>query len=167
MDSAPYREYSSHIPTGFSVVLDGKFLIVLIAVSIAIPLLPCRASSVQKSTELDFILSCNPIQSASKTTPSHTNPRTFPAFGVKTLLVGAIRFYQLFISTQDGPACTFVPSCSRFGAESIRRMGVARGILLTADRLQRCNGVSVSRYQTDPTTGYFMDPVQSYQEIFP
>ena len=165
MNSVPYREYSSHIPTGSSVVLDGKFLIALIAVSIAISLSPCHASSVQGSTELDFILSCNPIQSVSKVAPSHTNPRAAHAFGVKTFFVGAIRFYQLFISTQDGPTCTFVPSCSRFGAESIRQMGVVRGILLTADRLQRCNGVSVSRYQTDPSTGYFMDPVQIYQEI--
>ena len=124
--------------------------------------LPCRASSSQGPTELEFILSCNPMESTPKAAHARVHLST-P--GVKTLLVGAIRFYQLFISTQDAPSCNFVPSCSRFGVETIRRLGFIRGILLTSDRLQRCNSVSTSRYQVDYRSGRLMDPVQLYQEI--
>ncbi len=144
--------------------MNRNLTIKLIAAGIAILLntiLPCRASSVQKSTELEFILSCNPIQGA----PRQIHSRVSYTPEIKTLLLGAIRFYQRFISTQDGPSCTFVPSCSRFGAESIRRLGVVRGILLTSDRLQRCNSVSASRYQLDSRSGYLIDPVRIYEEI--
>ena len=137
----------------------------MMAVCIAVLLntaLPCRASSAQGSTELEFILSCNPMERAPKVANTHVHLST-P--GVKTLFVGAIRFYQLFISTQDAPSCNFVPSCSRFGVETIRRLGVIRGILLTSDRLQRCNSVSTSRYRIDYRSGRLMDPVQLYQEI--
>ncbi len=122
--------------------------------------LPCCASS--EPTELEFILSCNPMESAPKAANARVHLST-P--GVKTLFVGAIRFYQLFISTQDAPSCNFVPSCSRFGVETIKRLGVIRGILLTSDRLQRCNSVSTSRYRIDYRSGRLMDPVQLYQEM--
>ena len=124
--------------------------------------LPCRASSSQGSTELEFILSCNPIESAPKAANARVHMST-P--GIKTLLVGAIRFYQLFISTQDAPSCNFVPSCSRFGVETIRRLGAIRGILLTSDRLQRCNSVSTSRYRIDYRSGRLMDSPRLYQEM--
>ena len=133
----------------------------LVAVCAAILLniaLPCGASS---STELGFILSANPMEGVQKT----ASPRTFEVSGFKTVFTGVIRFYQLFISTQDMPACNFRPSCSGFGMASIRRFGAVRGILLTADRLQRCNGVSTSRYQRDDRSQRFMDPIHIYQEI--
>ena len=148
--------------------MNRNLTIKLIAAGIAILfniILPCRASSVQESTELEFILSHNPIQSAPQAAHLQTRPPVSYTPGIKTLLLGSIRFYQRFISTQDGPSCTFVPSCSRFGVESIRRLGAVRGILLTSDRLQRCNGVSTSRYQLDSRSGYLMDPVQIYGEI--
>ncbi|MFC1716054.1 membrane protein insertion efficiency factor YidD [Candidatus Poribacteria bacterium] len=148
--------------------MNRNLTIKLIAAGIAILLntiLPCRASSAQESTELEFILSHNPIQGAPQVVHLQTHSRVSYTPEIKTLLLGAIRFYQRFISTQDGPSCTFVPSCSRFGGESIRRLGVVRGILLTSDRLQRCNSVSTSRYQVDSRSGYLMDPVRVYEEI--
>ena len=137
-------------------------MIVVCAAILLNAALPCRSSSAQESTELGFILSCNPIEIAPEAAKARVHLST-P--GVKTLLVGAIRFYQLFISTQDAPSCNFVPSCSRFGVETIRRLGVIRGILLTSDRLQRCNSVSTSRYQIDHISGRLMDPAQFYQEM--
>ena len=144
---------------------DQNLSVAMMVVCIAVLLntaLPCRASSEQEPTELEFILSCNPIESAPKAAKVRVHLST-P--GVKTLLVGAIRFYQLFISTQDAPSCNFVPSCSRFGVETIKRLGVIRGILLTSDRLQRCNSVSTSRYQLDYRSGRLMDSARLYQEM--
>jgi putative membrane protein insertion efficiency factor len=140
-------------------------LSVAIAISVASVILLCSASLAQESTELEFILSCNPIQNfpGADGVHIHFDPPHIPE--MKLLLIGAIRFYQLFISPQDMPACNFVPSCSQFGAEVIRRLGILRGILLTSDRLQRCNSMSISRYHTDYKSGKLVDPVQIYAEI--
>jgi len=164
-------------------------LLAVITISVAGTALSCSASFAQESTELAFILSCNPIGDAPRVdrARAHFEPfhvrgikqippapfykggvrglSLFPKGGIKLLLIGAIRFYQLFISPQDMPACNFVTSCSQFGAEAIRRLGVVRGILLTSDRLQRCNSMSVSRYHTDYKSGKFVDPVQVYVEM--
>ena len=52
---------------------------------------------------------------------------------------GTIRFYQTFISSQDGDNCPMRPSCSQFGFEALRRYGFFQGSLMTADRLVRDN----------------------------
>jgi putative component of membrane protein insertase Oxa1/YidC/SpoIIIJ protein YidD len=36
--------------------------------------------------------------------------------------------------------CRFDPSCSHYSEEAVRRFGIARGLLLTAQRLARCTG---------------------------
>jgi len=113
------------------------------------------------SSELGFILSNNPIQDVPKTKKySHIN-----ILSPKGLLSGTIRFYQLFISTQDIPVCNFTPSCSQFGIDALREFGIIRGILLTSDRLQRCNGTSASYYKLDYGSGKFVDPVQIYSDL--
>ena len=48
---------------------------------------------------------------------------------------------------------------------TISQFGVLRGILLTSDRLQRCNSMSISRYQRDHKSGRLVDPVRIYAEI--
>jgi putative membrane protein insertion efficiency factor len=140
-------------------------LAVLMLVSIASASLPCSASFAQESTELAFILSCNPIGDVSGADGFCAHFDSSHASEIELFFTGAIRFYQLFISPQDMPSCNFVPSCSQFGAEAIRRLGILRGILLTSDRLQRCNSMSISRYQTDYKSGKLVDPVQIYAEI--
>ena len=124
--------------------------------------LPCLASSVPKLTELDFILSCKVEKANSQVSPNNT-PSNAP--GVKSIFVGAIRFYQIFISSQDSSVCNFIPSCSQFGIESIKQFGIIKGIFLTSDRLQRCNSISTSRYQMDYIAGKLIDPVKIYDEI--
>jgi len=115
-------------------------------------LLIFNASAKQVSGELAFIISSNPlIKQKGHNSRIQAN-----------IFIRAIRFYQSFISTQDVPVCNFTPSCSQFGIESIRKFGIIRGILLTSDRLQRCNGMSISRYQLDHRTGKLIDPVSLY-----
>ncbi len=115
----------------------------------------CYSSSDSGTSELGFILTNNPIQDIPKT-QKHEH------IGI---LTGMIRFYQLFISPQDKPVCNFTPSCSQFGIDALHKFGVIRGILLTSDRLQRCNGTSAPYYKTDYKTGKYVDPVQVYSEL--
>ena len=146
-------------------MVGSKYIVVAVSIAVLLNIIPlCRVASAQESTELAFILSCNPIQDVTGVERDHTHFDLHRIQRSKLLFTGAIRFYQLFISSQDMPSCNFVPSCSQFGAEAIRRLGVLRGILLTSDRLQRCNSMSISRYQTDYKSGRLIDTVQTYAE---
>jgi putative membrane protein insertion efficiency factor len=74
-------------------------------------------------------------------------------------LLGAIRFFQAYISPIDGARCQFAPTCSAFGHQAISRHGPWLGLLMTTDRLMRCS------YWTDPVAyphlpnGRLADPV--------
>ncbi len=48
-----------------------------------------------------------------------------------------ISIYQKFISPINQSTCQSYPSCSRYGKLAIKKHGF-HGILLTADRLNRC-----------------------------
>lgn len=79
---------------------------------------------------------------------------------LRFLSIFMIRAYQTFVSSQQHNVCVFTPSCSHFGMESVRRFGFAKGVLLTADRLTRCNPlVSRGGYAFDRPARKFADPV--------
>ena len=113
-----------------------------------------------EASDLAFIRKVNPI-----TTPK---PKEVVRFNLQTTselklaATGLIRFYQKFISSQDGPTCAFTPSCSRFGMACIQEYGVLRGVFLTADRLIRCNGSQSGHYHKDAITGKYVDPISDY-----
>lgn len=50
-----------------------------------------------------------------------------------------IRFFQVFISPQDGPSCRFTPTCSSYGKIAVLRYGAFFGSVLAGERLIRCN----------------------------
>jgi len=53
-------------------------------------------------------------------------------------LLTSIKLYQHTMSKTQGDVCNFEPSCSRFAYQSIKKYGL-QGLLMTADRLERCN----------------------------
>lgn len=55
------------------------------------------------------------------------------------LLSGFILAYRYLISPVLGPRCRYLPSCSEYGLEAIRRHGPLRGTLLTLKRICRCH----------------------------
>lgn len=83
----------------------------------------------------------------------------------RLLLASIVRLYQILVSSQDADMCAYEPSCSRFGLLSMNQFGVAKGFLLTADRLTRCNGLTDSRHEVNQETGKFIDPVDRYAPI--
>jgi putative component of membrane protein insertase Oxa1/YidC/SpoIIIJ protein YidD/TM2 domain-containing membrane protein YozV len=92
---------------------------------------------------------------------------SFPAEAslLSDLGAGTIRFYQTYVSSQDGENCSMRPSCSQFGLEAIRRRGFFQGVLLTADRLARDNPWTKDRYPLVGNEGkyYLLDPVEGHQ----
>ncbi len=69
------------------------------------------------------------------------------------LLVGLVRVYQLVLSPLLGDRCKYHPTCSQYAIDALREHGAARGTVLAAWRVLRCNpwsagGVDHAREQT-------------------
>ncbi len=67
---------------------------------------------------------------------SHPSPE---ASVTRQVFLGAIDFYRGVISPVSGSRCGFSPSCSTFGRQAVKEYGPIQGIMMTADRLTRCN----------------------------
>ncbi|MDR2402892.1 MAG: membrane protein insertion efficiency factor YidD, partial [Spirochaetaceae bacterium] len=50
-----------------------------------------------------------------------------------------IRFYQKAISPYLPASCRYVPSCSVYAFEAVRKYGVCRGLFLAFKRILRCH----------------------------
>jgi len=58
---------------------------------------------------------------------------------VRLVMLGAIDVYRKGISPLQGERCGFHPTCSSFGRQAVSKYGALQGVLMTADRLTRCN----------------------------
>jgi hypothetical protein len=57
---------------------------------------------------------------------------------MKKLLLFLIRFYRTQISPLTPPSCRFLPTCSEYAYVAVERFGPAKGSLLAAKRLAKC-----------------------------
>ena len=64
--------------------------------------------------------------------------------------LGMISFYRKHISPLKSTKCPYIPTCSQYGAEAIRKYGVLRGGLLALWRILRCNPFSHGGYDPVP-----------------
>ncbi len=55
------------------------------------------------------------------------------------LLILLVRLYQWTLRPFIGAHCRFEPSCSHYAIEALHRHGAARGTVLAARRVLRCN----------------------------
>lgn len=58
---------------------------------------------------------------------------------MKDLLLTLIRFYQKHISPLKKPCCRYIPTCSAYAYEAIRKYGAAKGTWLAVRRLSKCH----------------------------
>lgn len=58
---------------------------------------------------------------------------------MKHLLIGLIRVYQYALSPLMGRSCRYVPTCSEYTAEAIRKHGAIKGGWLGVKRIGRCH----------------------------
>jgi len=66
------------------------------------------------------------------------------------LLVGIIKLYQYTLSPFLGRQCRFVPTCSQYGIEAIKKHGALKGSWLAFKRILRCNPWGGSGYDPVP-----------------
>lgn len=93
------------------------------------------------------------MSAADQLTPRRSGPVAAGESGARTGAVGggliaAVRGYQLARSGRPS-GCRYLPSCSEYAAEAIRRHGTVRGSWLAVRRLARCH----------PWGGHGIDPV--------
>jgi putative membrane protein insertion efficiency factor len=69
---------------------------------------------------------------------------------VKRLLLAALGAYRRWVSPSVPRRCRYEPTCSAYAAESIRRFGATRGVLLGSWRLLRCNPLSHGGFDPVP-----------------
>lgn len=58
---------------------------------------------------------------------------------MKKILILLIRFYQKAISPMFPPSCRFVPTCSEYALEAVKKYGVFKGGRMAIWRILRCN----------------------------
>ena len=55
------------------------------------------------------------------------------------LLLLPVYFYRGYISPMTPPSCRFVPTCSEYAIEAIKKHGPFKGLYLAVRRILRCH----------------------------
>jgi len=50
-----------------------------------------------------------------------------------------IKIYQVIVSPLFPPSCRFVPTCSQYSVEALRKYGLFKGGWLTIKRISKCH----------------------------
>lgn len=58
---------------------------------------------------------------------------------MKNIMISFIRFYKKYISVCTYPCCRFIPVCSSYAIEAIKKYGTVKGLWLSFKRILRCN----------------------------
>jgi putative membrane protein insertion efficiency factor len=66
--------------------------------------------------------------------------------------IGLIRLYRLFLSPLMGRNCRYLPTCSEYTEEAIRRYGLWAGAWIGLSRFQRCGPNGASGFDPVPET---------------
>ena len=70
--------------------------------------------------------------------------------------------YNLYakVSAATGPTCVFRPTCSSYSKKSIKKYGILKGLVMTGDRLIRCNPTAYGFYKMRGEHNY--DPPEKH-----
>jgi len=64
--------------------------------------------------------------------------------------IGLVQFYRHFISPMTPPTCRFIPTCSQYTLEALRKHGPIKGLYLSIRRILRCHPWGGSGYDPVP-----------------
>ena len=60
----------------------------------------------------------------------------------RELFLLPLHAYRAVIAPNMAPRCKYYPSCSAYGVQAVRELGVVRGSIVAAWRVLRCNPFS-------------------------
>jgi putative membrane protein insertion efficiency factor len=66
------------------------------------------------------------------------------------LLLAPVYFYRAAISPHLRPSCRYVPTCSQYAIEAIKKYGPLKGLYLAVRRILRCHPWGGSGYDPVP-----------------
>ena len=69
---------------------------------------------------------------------------------MKGIILGLIEGYRRFVSPLLPASCRYIPTCSQYALEAVKRFGARRGFLLAMRRLLRCNPFAQGGYDPVP-----------------
>ena len=104
-------------------------------------LIPCSLFAQDIKTDWQPWTDQKEVKEQMKTEPV----KTF--FKPSDLIILSIKLYKKTLSRQDGDACNFIPSCSEFTAQALKKKGFLIGTLMAADRLTRCHPFAGGNYK--------------------
>ena len=58
---------------------------------------------------------------------------------MKAILIAILRLYKYFISPILPGSCRFIPSCSEYSIEALKKYGALKGVYLAFRRVARCH----------------------------
>tara|TARA_B100001778_G_C18358764_1_gene525428 strand:- start:160 stop:402 length:243 start_codon:yes stop_codon:yes gene_type:complete len=65
-------------------------------------------------------------------------------------IIACIKIYQLFISPIIGQNCRYLPTCSEYTIECLKKFGIIKGFFLSIKRISRCHPLGSHGYDPVP-----------------
>jgi putative membrane protein insertion efficiency factor len=62
---------------------------------------------------------------------------------ISNILIGLINIYKMIISPYLTPSCRYLPTCSEYTIECLKRYGLIKGILKSAKRILSCHPIKI------------------------
>lgn len=79
------------------------------------------------------------------------NRKNFISVFINSCLIGLVNVYRRFISpNKRTPSCKYIPTCSEYAIEALKKYGPFKGSYLTVKRIIRCNPFSKGGYDPVP-----------------
>ena len=69
---------------------------------------------------------------------------------MKKVILSLIRFYRRNISPLRPPCCRYIPTCSQYALEAVKKYGALKGSWLALRRLLRCHPFHEGGYDPVP-----------------
>lgn len=93
---------------------------------------------------------CSNCQSNPKRVGTELRQGGLPLRVLNAIFLLLIRAYQYVLSPLLPNSCRFVPTCSQYGVEALKKHGPFRGGWLTLKRISRCHPWGGSGYDPVP-----------------
>lgn len=93
---------------------------------------------------------CSNCQSNPKRVRAERGQGGLPRRVLNAIFLLLIRAYQYVLSPLLPNSCRFVPTCSQYGVEALKKHGPFRGGWLTLKRISRCHPWGGSGYDPVP-----------------